>query len=281
MNIYRTADLEASIRHAHEGFTHVILDRSYHSLFPVPFRTGNLNDLPLYMWAPWLPNRTAVDRWEAAGGVLIAQDRASDVPCDVLLFVECPFSVRDIHRYSQGARDAVVVPVPNWRTHADTLDIKHPPVDVLEGIQRALLKFSTRTHPVLEALGWESGFVCTDNDIAEEIGLPLTTVQYMHRGFRPRDVYLIQKRVIPDARDPLRGVYERLKPVERKRAIPVEMRKAVKELDKLGHIRLSKYRVFPDRLQDWKQHKRARERHLKDLAEVQSLVETLPIHPQT
>lgn len=280
MKTFSTPDLEASVRRAHADFTHVAVDRTYSSLKPSFMRTGNLVDLPIYLWAPWLNRDTPKQRWQKEGGVLICQGGVETIEAnDVLLFAECPFSL-DVLRYkTANTVEYVVLPIPNWRVYEEAIDIKHPPAEEAERLQRALWKFGTCEHPALTHLGQRSGYVCMDTELAEEMRLPHTRLQYMYGSFKPVTVYQVQKRLAPEG--PLAEVYSQVPEIIEKKLLTLDQRKALKEMDRLGHIRLTKYRVFPNRLLNLKRHTRNRERALTDLAAIRSLVESLPGHLQT
>ncbi len=282
MKLFVTSDLEASVRKAHADFTHVILDRTYHSLRPVFFCTGALMDLPIYLWADWLNHDTPLQRWQAAGGVLICRGNLVDAagPNDVTLFVECPFSIDTLSHKTQHTVEYTVLPIPNWRTYEQALDTVHPPVEDMEKLQRALWKFGSSDHPALTLLGMRSGYVCMDIELADELGIPHTQLQYMHHAFKPRDVYHISKRLAPE-QGAMREVFGKVPEIVRKNDLHLTERKALKEMDRLGHIRLTKYRVFPNKLLNIKKHAAIRDKKLSDLAAIRSLVESLPDHLQT
>lgn len=86
MKLYSTTDVSASVRRAHEQFTHVVLNRGYTTIKPVFFMSKTIEDLPLYQHASWLPEtETQKARWLNQGGVLIAQDTHESHPGDVVL----------------------------------------------------------------------------------------------------------------------------------------------------------------------------------------------------
>lgn len=282
MKVFSTADLEASIRKAHADFTHVILDRTYSSLRPVFFRTGNLVDLPIHMWADWLGQDQQMRNWQKQGGVLICQGSQPQAagPNDVMLFVEVPFTMASLKQCTSATVEYAVLPHVNWRTYEQALNVYFPPEEQAYALQKALWKFGSSDHPALDLLGLTCGYVCMDLELGDAVGLPHTQVQYMLRAFKPRTVYQIGKRLAPE-NAALREVYDKAEGIMRKEALTLQERKALKEMDRLGHLRLTKYRVFPNRLLNMKRHLKKREQAFRDLAEVRSLVESAPDHLQT
>jgi hypothetical protein len=267
MKLFTTTDVAASVRRAHEQFTHVVLNRGYTTIKPVFFMSKTIVDLPLYQYASWMPE-TENQRlqWGGKGGILIAQDTHLGVPADVTVMVECPYDTDRLNRVHVENAVYGVIPHPKtWRTHEECVDLRYPPVDLLEAIWRVC-----------------GGKQMTNSELAQETGLPVHHVQYLKNSLKPDEFWYVQKRLAPE-RDEFVPAWDWLEGgAVPKRAVTEAGHKAqVEEMARFGYIGLKKMQHYPAAEPDWKVLKKKRETALSDLAAVRLLVESLPDHLST
>src|ERR1700687_2520017 len=128
--LFQTSDVTASVRDAVVRFRHVVLNRSYASLTPVYYNTGEIEDLPVYFFARWdKATFGQLERWRAGGGVVIDRSPASDAvgEHEALIHVECPLNVRDIFRSKVKTTEELVVRRPHsWGAHENTIALISP-----------------------------------------------------------------------------------------------------------------------------------------------------------
>lgn len=268
MKLFTTTDVAASVRRAHEDFTHVILNRGYTTIKPVYFMSKDIADLPLYQYASWLSEtESQVDRWKKAGGVLIEQDThpGPQVPLapDVTVMVECPYDIDRIERCCQRNREYGVIPHPvSWRTHEECVDMRHPPVGLLEAIWHVC-----------------GGREMTNQELSADTGLPVLQLQYVKNSLKPVEYWYIQKRLAPE-REEFIPAWDWLEggPMTRKSVSEAGFKAQVEEMARFGYIGLKKIQQYPHTEPDWRVLKKKRETALSDLAAVRSLVEDLPCH---
>ena len=267
MKLFTTTDVAASVRRAHEQFTHVVLNRGYTTIKPVFFMSKTIADLPIYQYASWLTETASqMARWMENGGVLIGQDTHAPIAGDVVVMVECPYDTDRIERIMAGITEYGVIPHPMvWRTHEECVDLRHPPVDLLEAIWRVC-----------------GGKQMTNAELAQETRLPVLQLQYLKNSLKPVEHWYIQKRLAPE-RDEFVPAWDWLEggPVPKRAVTEAGFRAQVEEMARFGYISLKKTHHYPDTEPDWKVLKKKRETALSDLAAVRSLVESLPDHLQT
>jgi hypothetical protein len=152
-----------------------------------------------------------------------------------------------------------------WRTHEECVDLRHPPIDLLEAIWRVC-----------------GGKQMTNGELAQETGLPVHHVQYLKNSLKPEEYWYIQKRLAPE-RDEFVPAWDWLEGgAVPKRAVTEAGHKAqVEEMARFGYIGLKKMQHYPAGEPDWKVLKKKRETALNDLAAVRSLIESLPDHLST
>jgi hypothetical protein len=267
MKLYATTDVAASIRRAHGAFTHVLVNRGYTTIKPTYFRSSKVSDLPVYVWAHWEKASVGqLDRWKRSGGVLIDRDPVSNRAgaADVLVFVECPMTLDRIRNSMEHIAEYGVIPRPHtWRVHEQAIDLRAP--------EQSRLR-----------LLWDicGGQRITDDELAEYSGLPKQVVQYQRCSFKDAEEWEIRPRMAPKAP----GLVPAWEWVgkgrsEPKRAVREAGHKvAIKELARLGHVSLKKYHRYAFDAPDWEKLAAKRQQALADLAEVRSLVESLPDH---
>jgi hypothetical protein len=264
MKLFTTTDVAASVRHAHDTFTHVVLNRGYTTLKPVFFMSKTIADLPLYQYASWMPETAGqLERWSKDGGVLISQDTHQGFFGDVTVMVECPYDLDRIARVHDKNGAYGVIPHPKaWRTHEECVDLRSPPVDVLEAIWRIC-----------------GGKQMTNSELAQETGLPVHHVQYLKNSLKPEEYWYIQKRLAPE-RDEFVPAWDWLEggAVPKRAVVEAGHKAQVEEMARFGYISLKKMQHYPAEEPAWKVLKKKRETALSDLAAVRTLVDSLPDH---
>ncbi|WP_081063116.1 hypothetical protein [Burkholderia stagnalis] len=269
MKLYRTNDTAGSIRSAFDAFTHVLVNRGYTTIKPVFFRSGKIADLPVFQWA-WWDKSTAgqLDRWRENGGVLIDRYTTSERagPADVLVFVECPLTMNRVERSMTNVAEYGVIPRPHtWRVHEEAIDLRMPDSDRLR-------------------LLWDicRGACITDDELADRSGLPKQVVQYQRGGLRSVEQWDIRPRLAPESPGllPAWGWIGTGREESKKTVREAGHKAAIKEMARLGHVSLRKYRAYPADEPDWGRLEKKRQQAIADLAEVRSLVESLPDHLQ-
>ncbi|MCA8382545.1 hypothetical protein LGN22_26930 [Burkholderia cenocepacia] len=269
MKMYATRNVAVSIRKAHEAFTHVLVNRGYTTIKPAFFKSASIADLPIYVWAWWdHASDGQLARWRENGGVLLDRYTYSDRagPADVLVFVECPMTMDRLTRSQANTAEYTVIPVPHtWRVHEECIDLRTPRAEDLRAIWSAC-----------------RGRRLTDEQLESETGIPRQRVTYMRKSLKPVEEWELRPRLAPDAPG-LIPAWDWIGSgrMESKKVAREEGHKAaVKEMARLGHISLTKWQVYPDQEPNWEVIERKRLQAIADLAEVRSLVESLPDHLQ-
>ena len=269
MKLYSTRDIEASVRKAYEGFTHVALNRGYALLKPVYFKTGVLVDLPLMQYASWIPaSESQLKRWKSIGGVLIEQDLhpGKEYKPDVTVMIECPYDKERLIACNFRNKDYGVIPNPvSWTTHEESVDLRLPPKEVL--------------HPLWTVA---AGKPFTLSELSRETGIPTNILQYVKNALHPEENWYIQKRLAPE-RQELLPAWDWLEAGTFPKGVIYlsgHMR-YIEELAKFGYINLKKYFHFKEEEPDWEVVARRRNNALNELAEIRLLVESLPDHLST
>lgn len=267
MKLYATSDIAASVRKAHEAYTHVVLNRYYMLVSPTYFRTSKIVDLPVYTWAGWdKASDGQLARWREHGGVLINRgaNSSSSGPNDVVVFVEVPAKLKRL-KYSISTTSAYsVLPRPvSWRQYDETLNLKTPTCDRLEEIWKTV-----------------HGQRITDDEMALLTGLPRREVMFQSRALKPAEEWDIRPRIAPEAGH-FMPAWEWIgagRVATRQEVGQSGFRVALKEMGRLGHIKLTKYRIYSAVAPDWETVAAKRRRATEDLHRVQSLVASLPDH---
>ncbi|MDR8728821.1 hypothetical protein [Burkholderia pseudomultivorans] len=269
MQYLRTTDVGQSIRKAFSGYTHILVNRGYTTIKPVFFKSASIADLPVYVWAWWdRASDGQLARWRDTGGVLLDRYTYSDRagPADVLVFVECPMTMDRLTRSHANTSEYTVVPIPHtWRVHEECIDLRTPQIEVLRAIWTAC-----------------RGRRLTDEQLESETDIPRQRVTYMRKSLKPVEEWEMRPRLAPDASG-LLPAWEWIGHgrTEPKKVVREDGHKAaIKEMARLGHISLLKWQVYRSDEPDWDVLERKRRAAIADLAEVRSLVESLPDHLQ-
>lgn len=267
MKLYATNDVAASIRKAHNGFTHVLVNRGYTTIKPVFFKSGAIADLPVFIWAWWdKATDSQRSRWRADGGVLIDRDPYSTRAgaADVLLFVECPLTMDRLTKSAAHIAEYSVVPRPHtWSVHEQCIELRTPPAAVLHKLWAVC-----------------RGARITDAELAEAVNLPRQHVMYMRKALKPVEEWQIKPRLAPEFAG-LIGAWEWIaagRCASKKEVREAGHKAAIQEMARLGHIALEKYQRYPDEEPVWERLERKRAQAIADLVAVRSLVESLPDH---
>lgn len=268
--IFATADVAASIRKAHEDFTHVLVNRGYTTIRPVFFRSSKIADLPVYQWAWWdKATDGQLNRWRENGGILIDRYTFSDKAgaADALVFVECPLTMNRLTKSATHIAEYSVVPRPHtWRVHEECIELRTPPADRL-----------------LELWKLCRGARMTDLELSDASGIPKQQVMYLRKSLKPVEEWEIKLRLAPEFNgfmDAWNWIGDG-RCVIKKDVRAAGHKVAIQEMARLGHIALQKFHQYPSDEPDWAKLEKKRAAAIADLAEVRSLVETLPDHFQT
>lgn len=261
MTLYSTTDISASVHKAHAQFTHVILNRKYSLHAPALFKSDKILDLPLFQSASWIPaTEMQESNWYKQGGVLIEQDPYYQRECDVLIRVECPYSMAKLEH---AARQYAVIPNPgSWTTHDDFIDLKFPIPDLLREIWMKC-----------------AGQAATNIDLADAVGMPVAQIGFLKNALKPKEHWYIQKRLAPE--DPLLlPAWDWLVSgcLPRNEVTKAGFRPQIESMGHSGHIDMKRMFHYPADEPDWRKKRKEREAALKDLSDVRQLVESLPDH---
>ena len=265
--LYATDDLVSSIRRAHCGFTHVLVNRNYATTKSGPLRSAKIDVGPVYTWADWEPASFAqVERWRTDGGVLLDRNWLPDKagPTDVLLFVWCPSAMDRITRAIRVTRECVILPRPHtWRMHEEYIDLRAPAVETLKDIWRH-----------------SRGQRMTDLELADATGMPVSSLQVLRARLKPVNEWEIRPRLAPEnpAFLPAWDWVGAGRSVVRKEVRLSGHAAALKELARLGNIALVKYHRYPSVEPRWAVLERRRAEALAELAAVRTLVDSIPDH---
>lgn len=270
MKLFSTTDIAKSVRKAYEKYTHVVLNRAYGLHKPVYFDTGKLLDLkvPMSQYASWIPaSKSQLTRWKNLGGLLIEQDLIppEEFRSDVTIQVECPLSMDRLKSCHWRNDEYGVIPHPvSWSTHEDWIDLHHPSADALRELWTAA-----------------AGRVFSVSELSFEVNIPVSRLQYLKNSLKPQEHWYVQKRLAPERTEFL-PAWDWLEAGEIPKSTITQsgFKPQIEEMARFGYINLKKMQHFPADEPDWRVVNRMRERALKDLASVRSLVESIPDHFQ-
>ncbi|MFP3703362.1 hypothetical protein SB783_05115 [Paraburkholderia sp. SIMBA_009] len=122
----------------------------------------------------------------------------------------------------------------------------------------------------------------TDDELADAVDIPKQHVQYMRSSLKPVEKWEIKPRLRPESAA-LIPAWEWIgagRSADKKEVRMCGHKAAVKEMARLGHIRLQKIQSYPEIEPDWGRLDKCRAKAITDLASVRSLVESLPDHLQ-
>ncbi len=215
--IYRTTKMEDAVRELAKSHR-LICVRTHHRVKErtIRFRANSIADLPVHFYRPSVDGDGALNRWQAAGGVLInPTPRVEGLPPhDVHLFSECPVSVTLMQAQSAQAAKVIVYQPPVWDHQVAAIERMFPPKETCKRVYEALRKLSKK--PLDERYSEMLKFnllarynflaVCTDAELAEYAEVPLMRVGYI------RDL-IIRYPVTPKSRVPsITGLTPRFPP---------------------------------------------------------------------
>ncbi|MCP3714893.1 hypothetical protein [Paraburkholderia sp. CNPSo 3281] len=265
--LYVTDNVIASVRKAHETFTHTVLVYSPVSIRPFYLRTDQLDIEPVHIWLPWKRETLAsLERWRARGGLLVSRcpDLEAIGSADVVIFTESSFALSRLARAVSIAHEHVVIERPfTWCKHEETVDVRTPSVETL----RALWAHC-------------QGKAMTDDELAQASGILKTRLQLMRARLRPAEEWRLLPRIAPES-SALRAAWDWIgdgRNASRKAVRLAGHQKAVQELARLGHVVLEKRYVYPGVEPNWAALERKRAGALANLTAVQVLVNSLPGH---
>jgi hypothetical protein len=266
MKLYSTTDTAASLRKAYEEFTHVVLQRAYTLPRAVYFNTASLEDMVLSQYASWIPaSESQLTKWRDSGGVLLELDETpqKSYPADVTVMVEAPFNMRRLNACNKRNTEYGVIPNPvSWSSHEGAVALRFPDSEVLRRIW-----------------GTAKGQPFTLPELAAETDVPVIDLRYLIRSLKPEEYWYVQKRLAPDLGG-LKPAWEWLEAGATPRRAVRESghKRQIDELGRLGYIGLKKCYHFPQEEPDWRKLYDIRQAALTDLANVRTLVESLPDH---
>lgn len=107
-----------------EHYRTVLIRAAYDNYTRIRFRADDVDDSRLYFGR--VPSQ--FKRWGETGGALITwRNDNREGAHDAILFVECPKSIRMLHRATASTRNVGVVYVPpTWTPHEDQIKKRHP-----------------------------------------------------------------------------------------------------------------------------------------------------------
>lgn len=288
--IYQTQDTVASVRRAYQEFTHVVVNRSYHIIKPVMMRTGQLSDLPVFIYQPWKAGwERQVETWRAKGGVMVdASDNGVPIGRrDVTVIAEAPLNMRRLQAIQDVTDEYVVVNRPvSWKTHETAVDLYAPDVATLKAFRKAVkaIPAGLNARGIAAVSRYpESPFVCTDLEVAAALDLPVIDVATLRKSLNCQEVWSVALRLPPDA-PALLGVWKQLETLPGTQKVftllegPRSWRRALKEMERLGHIGLRRYYVYAHFEPNYKRLAEVHKTAQADFKAVRKLLAKAPEH---
>lgn len=283
---FYTTDVTASVRKAHAAYTHVLLNRTYSIINPVTYDSGKIADLPVRLHASW--NRetfASKNNWVSAGGVLIdTGGQSSKVGRrDALIFVETPLSVKDFKNQIDGTEQEIVIyRPPSWATHEWALNIRYPSANHILNL-RAHLKPDKKR----EAIGnvtrhAGSLLVLTDAEMVKASNITAQELLFTRKSLKSKEVWAVKLRIKPAdaAWWPIWNELETLNAIDGVRLFisltPEGWRKHLKQMARFGNISITRYHVYPEKLEWPEVLDRKRKQALEGWAAMKQYAEGLP-----
>jgi hypothetical protein len=291
-DVFSTSNTALSVMAAHEQFTHIVLNRSYHIINPVYFKTGLIAHLPVFLFANWDRGTfSQLAKWRDKGGVLIDRSATShDVgDNDVLIHAECPLSMRSLDWSRINTQQQVIINKPiSWKMHFDALDLIAPGAETCRRIRAALHEVPERAGVAAASRYPESLLVTTDSEIAATAAILPQHVMYMRRMLKPQEVWSVKLRIKPEDAGLVQSwdEIEALDVVNGARnftkigAIGQPWKRSIKEMARQGNIGLTRFHVYPTGEINFNKIQREHDLAYINLQEIQRFVEGLPVHPQ-
>ncbi len=299
---YKTNNpIEATIA-AHREFSHVILNRGYHTLTPVYVSTKKLNDYPIFMHVPWKNNyNKSIGVWQEKGGIMINSGESSKGfgKFDSVIFIECPIYQRRIEESAEFAQEEVIISYPvSWFSHQKTVSTYNPHPKELIKILRAINQQEGREYIAKASRYPNSKQVVTDEEISYLAKIGENEVALLKKKLKPKfqEIWEVKLLFKPEQTEML-YMWNKIKNMETSR-IPetntyllerwkmshenplYTWKRVIKNMGKLGHISLKIYNVFPEERDCYIEE--LYNDHLKEIAsfkEIQKFVEALPEYP--
>lgn len=288
-DLFYTDDVAASVRRLHGAYTHVVVNRSYKILKPIFFKTALISDLPIKMFADWEPPTAGFETWKSDGGVLLDRSCYTEKAGahDALVLVECPMSPKELDRtITRTEKQVVIFRPPSWKTHEEAIEILNPNGDTCRKLHKGLVPMFDRAHVARVSKYPDAICVLTDRELADATDLPSHHAMWMRRVFQPQEVWGVRPRLAPDDAG-LLATWNAVHEIARGQEIlfarlvggPQGWRRSLKEMARLGHIGLQRYRVYPNKEPDFDVLDAKHSHAVSALKEMRDLMASLPAHP--
>lgn len=291
--LYQTQDTIASVRRAFAEYTHVVVNRSYHILKPAMLRTGQLVDLPVYVFLPWQNGSDAqLAKWKAEGGILLdaSYDGHQIGPRDVTVIAEAPTNMARLKAIQDCTAEYVVVNRPvSWRTHEDAVRLHAPPMEDTLALREAVKRAPPDPQAARIAAASRyptSPYVCADVEAAKALGRPEQDVRTMRKSLNCQEIWCVQPRTAPDYAAPAvawaqimalpdagggERIFATLEGLH-------SWRRVLKEMGRRGYIGLRRYYVYAPFEPPYKRIEATYQSAQADFKAVRELVESTPQH---
>ena len=263
MKLYSTTDIAASVRAAHKAFTHVVLNRAHTLHKSIPFATGVLLDLPVFMYKANTDSERQLDDWQNKGGVLFTLDTHAGPGQDVTVMIECPYNLARLEAVNKDNSEYGVIPRPvSWTAYDEEIDMRFPETKFLQEL-------------------WQhcGGREMSDSELSQASGWSVIQVRAMKNALKPKEHWYIQKRLAPERLEFL-PAWEWLESgcIPRAAITNAGFRPQVEEMARFGYIGLKRLHHYPSETPNWRKLQKDRNEALKNLSDVRLLVESLPDH---
>lgn len=242
MILFRTAAPEEAAKQLSKQYGHVIL-RCFHFMrFGPRVRLGLFDDERTWIGRRLPASARQYAQWEKSGGILLNYRREYSPPAhDAHVFMECPLSVEDLERHSEGAA-IVVLSVPTaWTLHEEEIAYRWPSEAVCKRFYEILRSAGPAHGDVAKAAGIPDGLhAVSDAALADMLGIHSTQMPFVRKcivSFRKHAVSVYQ-------------LAPRIDPAD-KTLLPL-YRHIVEKLPALGELRLSVNSELSKTSQFWK-----------------------------